>query len=145
MRIYCGNPLKISLFMINPWCLKFKTKNGGGFLRPSPVVRIKSSDSSNSHKKKREVIRTSRSYQEITSFYAKMSTTFLCAQFLPIIPENYHNLSKSVYIFFVDYIFPQYIWNIAHFWEKCKHQRCHYNFLPIISEKLPYFLCIVMC
>lgn len=89
---------------------------------------------------------TSRLYHRITSIFGKMSTSFLFAtSFLRIIPINYLISCKNVHDFVVRTISSDYIWNIAHFWEKCKHQRCHYNFLQIIPEKLSYFACIVTC
>jgi len=69
---------------------------------------------------------------ELHQFRVKCPRVFCSQHLLQIIPVNYLILCKNVHDFFVYTISSDYIWNIAHFWEKCKHQRCHYNFLQII-------------
>ena len=69
---------------------------------------------------------------ELHRFLGKCPRVFCSQHLLQIIPINYLISCKNVHDFVVRTISSDYIWNIAHFWEKCKHQRCHYNFLPII-------------
>ena len=83
MRVHIDSNI---LYKIDNY-LKFKTKNGGGFLRPSPVVRIKSSDSSNSHKNGR--LLEPPDHTEKLPHFRRKCKLLICKYIFPVF-EYYH-------------------------------------------------------